>query len=1460
MKHEEKKTEKNEKKKRVQRDKASGMTKEHNNADDTFPIVGIGASAGGLEAIELFFSNVPDDCGMAFVVIRHLDPTHEGIMPELIQRFTGMKVYAATDRLKVEPNSVYVIPANKSMSILHRTLYLFKPLETRGLRLPIDFFFVSLADDLQEKSIGIILSGMGSDGSMGARAIKEKSGLVLVQDPAASKYDSMPRSAINSVPADFIAPADELPKKLIAYFKNKPVIKSEEELPVKDKSALEKIIILLRMQTGNDFTQYKSNTLYRRIERRMGVHQIDRISKYEVFLQNNPKEIEILFKELLIGVTNFFRDSHVWDYLKNDILPDQFADLPDGYTVRAWIPGCSTGEEAYSLAMIFKETIDGLKNPKNITIQIFATDIDQDAIEKARKGHYSESITADISEERLARFFVKTEDGYNVNSEIRELVVFAPQNVIKDPPFTKLDFLSCRNMLIYFDSNLQFKLLTMFQFCLNTRGLLMLGLSETPGTQISLFTSVNTKLRIYRRPVYVKSRKANDRNIPSFHENHDKFQKNKNYEIGDNIETLADQLLLQSFAPPAVMTNEKGDILYITGRTGNYLEPASGKASMNIFAMARKGLRFELSNLYRQAMVSHDKIVSRNIKVGTNGTSLHVDVTVQKIENPGLLRGMFMVVFSDVPSDRIQQKKIKMSPAADDLDIENIKSELEQTKDDLRRALEEMQLSKGELNSINEEMQVSNEELTTSQEEMQSLNEELQTVNIELQSKLDDYTRINNDLKNLLDSTEIATLFIDKNLNIRRFTKEATEVFKLIHTDLGRPFTDIVTELDYPGIAEDAIEVLRTLMSIEKTVATRDERWFSVRIIPYRTIDDRIDGLVITFNDITLTKNLELALRNTNDEMQIVNELVEATNDDLKNTERQYRLLFENMTTIFILHEMIYDESGNAVDYRYLAANPAFEKSTGIPVSSIIGKTAKEIFPDTEQSWIDVFAKVVRTKVPVSYENRWSELNKDFDTWIFHTEKNHFAGIFSDITDRKLAESMVQNSETRYRRLFQSTKDGVLILDAVTGQIVDVNPFLIELIGFSYEELSGKELWEIGVFKNIAASKEAFLELQNKEYIRFEDMPLETKEGKQIDVEFISSLYLADNKKVIQCNIRDITDRKLADSKVQISETRYRRLFESTKDGVLILDAVTGQIVDVNPFLIDLIGFSYEELSGKELWEIGVFKNIAASKEAFLELQNKEYIRFEDMPLETKGGKQIDVEFISSLYLADNKKVIQCNIRDITDRKLAETTVQNLLHEKEIILKEGHHRVKNNMNTIYGLLTLQADDQENADTKNTLLDSAGRVRSMMILYDKLYRSEINSSLTLSEYLPSLIDEIVNIFPKKSSVKIETNIGDIVLTARILSSLGIIINELITNSMKYAFNGRNDGIISVTASKNGKRVSIVYRDNGSGIPETVTFENTTGFGMQLVGMLVGQISGTVVIERDNGAGFLIEFDV
>ncbi|HEX9078530.1 MAG TPA: chemotaxis protein CheB, partial [Desulfuromonadaceae bacterium] len=475
-------------------------TEPKRSAPPPFPVVGIGASAGGLEALEQFLGNVPEGCGMAFVVVQHLDPTHHGIMPELLQRATSMEVHQVKDRMRVRPDCVYVIPPNKDMSILHGVLHLFKPMAPRGLRLPIDFFFRSLADDRRERSIGVILSGMGSDGTIGLTAIKEKAGLVLVQEPASAKFNGMPRSTIDAGLADIVAPAWELPGKIIAYLQHVPfVAKPSVALEDREQSALEKITILLRAHTGHDFSPYKKSTINRRIERRMGIHQIDKIASYVRFLQQNPQELELLFKELLIGVTGFFRDPAAWEELRSEILPALLDSRSPCTTLRAWSAGCSTGEEAYSLAMVFKEALEQITPEGGWTLQIFATDLDPDAIDKARQGVYTANIAADVSPERLSRFFVPEEDGFRVGKEIREKVVFATQNLIKDPPFTKLDLLICRNLLIYLSPDMQKKLLPLFHYCLNPGGILFLGNAETIGGYTDLFTPLKQKSRIYRR-------------------------------------------------------------------------------------------------------------------------------------------------------------------------------------------------------------------------------------------------------------------------------------------------------------------------------------------------------------------------------------------------------------------------------------------------------------------------------------------------------------------------------------------------------------------------------------------------------------------------------------------------------------------------------------------------------------------------------------------------------------------------------------------------------------------------------------------------------------------------------------------------------------------------------------------------------------------------------------------------
>lgn len=894
-------------------------------------IVGIGASAGGLEALELFLRNVPNNSGMAYIVVQHLDPTQKGMLPELLQRISTIPVFQVADRMRVKPDTVYVIPPNKTMSIFKGVLHLFDPVEARGLRLPVDFFLRSLADDQKDYAVGIILSGMGSDGSIGVRAIKENNGIVLAQEPETARFDSMPRNAIDSGLIDIIAPPDKLPGELISFLNHVPLNKSVINPEIKDKSALEKIIILLRTHTGNDFSLYKKNTVYRRIERRMGIHKIDEIFSYVHFLQENPKEVHILFKELMIGVTNFFRDPLVWEKLKEKVIPGLIEKAGPNKQLRAWIPGCSTGEEAYTLAIEFKEALEAKFPNKGMTLQIFASDLDDDAIHIARKGLFTENIATDVSSQRLSRFFTKAEDGYIISPEIREMIVFAQHNIIMHPPFTNIDILSCRNLLIYLDPELQRKLLGLFYYSLNHEGILVLGTSESLGEQGSLFSSLDSGLKIFRRSPENMNQQLF--NFPS------SFARPKSGNIDNtvpekpimNIQTLTEQLVLQKFSPAGVLVNENGDILYIIGRTGKYLEPAVGKANLNIFAMLRPGFQNDFAYAFRKAVSKRETVEVHHVKIGTNGSTLLVNVSIQYIQKPEPLYGKLMVIFTDVPhphASELHDKSRLNAPAS--IREAELEQELQHSREEMQNMLEEMQTSQEELKSTNEELQSTNEELqstneelTTSKEEMQSLNEELQTVNAELMAKVEDYSRVNNDMKNLLNSTDIATLFLDKELNIRRFTDQATKIFKLIKSDIGRPFTDQVSLLVYPELAEDAREVLRTLVLTIKQIPTRDGRWFSIRIMPYRTFDDRIDGLVITFIDISDLKLVEEQLKYLNKENRL---LIEFSSKVIVKVSPDWKVLVFNVAAEKLFGKKPEDVKGKS--FMKLFVPEAFQKKT----------------------------------------------------------------------------------------------------------------------------------------------------------------------------------------------------------------------------------------------------------------------------------------------------------------------------------------------------------------------------------------------------------------------------------------------------------------------------------------------------------------------------------------------------
>ena len=834
--------------------------------DLSFPVVGIGCSAGGLEALEKFLTHVPANSRMAIVIVQHLAPDHGSTLPQILQRFTPMTVVEVTDGMGVQSGHVYVIPPNHDLSLLHGKLHLLDPASPRGLRLPIDFFLRSLAEDQRSKAIAVILSGMGSDGVFGLRAIKEKGGLTLVQEPATAEADSMPLSAIEAGVADIVAPAESLAGRVVDYLRHPTQeLRQEPTQTAEILSALDKIVILLRDRSGNDFSLYKTNTLHRRIERRMAVHQIADLDGYVRHLRGNPQELDLLFKELLIGVTRFFRDPEIWEILRAEAMPSLLARHPYGGALRAWVPACSTGEEADALAIIFREVMEQLKPEARFTLQIYATDLDHEAVNQARRGCYPDNIAADVSPDRLTRNFLSDAGGgYRIAKSIREMVVFAPQNIISDPPFTKLDLIFCRNLLIYFGPQIQKQLLPMFHYALNPGGMLLLGSAETIGNFGHLFTPINNKARLYRRldraqPV---ADLAFPGKVPKMAAPASPPSPGRGEE---DLGQLTDQLIQQNFSPAAVLVNADGDIVYISGRTGKYLEPAAGKTNMNIHAMAREGLREALLGMVRKAMKESHPIQLKGLRVATEGGTQMVDVTLQAIEQPALLRGRVIIVFRDAQTPPPQRKAGKRVAVETHRELEQelmqAREALQVTQEEMQTTVEELKSSNEELQSTNEELQSSNEELTTSKEELQSLNEELQTVNAELQSKVDDLTWVRNDMTNLLNSTEIATVFLDNDMRLRRFTTHATRLFKLIPGDVGRPLSDIVSDLDYPELQDEAQTVLRTLVFREKEVATHDGRWYRVRVMPYRTQDNIIDGVVVTFIDITEIKKLEAALR-----------------------------------------------------------------------------------------------------------------------------------------------------------------------------------------------------------------------------------------------------------------------------------------------------------------------------------------------------------------------------------------------------------------------------------------------------------------------------------------------------------------------------------------------------------------------------------------------------------------------
>ncbi len=824
-----------------------------------FAIVGLGASAGGLEAFEQFFSQMPPKSGLAFVLVSHLDPGHVSILTEILQRSTAMPVLEAEDQMLVVPDTVYVIPPNRDMAIFRGALQLSVPEEPRGQRMPIDAFLRSLAEDQGERAVGIVLSGTGTDGSLGLRAILGAGGVTLVQEPGTAKYDGMPSSAIKAGYATHVLPVEKMPAALIAGVRMHVVHPdahlSSTQVP---PGGMNRLLSLLRTATGHDFSLYKKSTIGRRIERRMAQHELTDVEVYSRYLKEHPAEAQALVKELLINVTSFFRDPEAFVVLKQEILPQLFADKPEDYVFRVWVAGCASGEEAYSIAMLLREFMD--ETEREFKVQIYATDLDDDAIAVARAGLYPPNVAADLSPERLRRFFVKEDAGYRIKKAVREMVVFAIQNVIKDPPFTKLDLASCRNLMIYLEPELQDRLIPAFHYALKPGGVLFLSPSESIGRHPELFSPLSRKWKIYRAVHSATAARALMAGDFSWATTAGaRGTKEATARVKEsNLAELTRRMLLQTYAPASVVVDAKGNILYVHGETGKYLRPAPGQASLNVVDMAREGLQQELRPALSAAASHGAPTLGRRASVKTNGELQTVSFSVRPLPDAETNPGLLLLSFQDLPQEAASSRRGRRAGSAEAERIAELERDLAATRENLQANIEEHQASSEELKSTNEELQSTNEELQstneemeTSKEELQSVNEELITVNSELQAKIEQLAGMQNDMKNLLDSINIGTVFLDRQLTIRRFTREATKLYRLVATDVGRPLADIKSNLDGDALIGEAQTVLDSLLPCEREVTAPDGACYLLRIQPYRTLDNIIDGVVLTFTDIS---------------------------------------------------------------------------------------------------------------------------------------------------------------------------------------------------------------------------------------------------------------------------------------------------------------------------------------------------------------------------------------------------------------------------------------------------------------------------------------------------------------------------------------------------------------------------------------------------------------------------------
>ncbi len=1439
----------------------------------SFPIVGVGASAGGLEAFTQLLKALPLDTGMGFVLVQHLDPDHESALTQILSRATSLPVCDVTNNQTVQPNCVYIIPPDTNLSIVEGLLKLEPRPKTRTPHRPIDSFFESLALDHRERAIGVVLSGTASDGTLGLEAIKVQGGITFAQDDSA-KYDSMPRSAVAAGCVDLVLSPSDIALELARIAKHPYVAGQPLELSARAPEDLEEAtahqdndtqllsgsngsprtgaeskaakdaddgyaqtLSLLRNHSGVDFSLYKSSTIERRIARRLVISKQNTLEDYATYLRGNAKELDALCTDVLISVTSFFRNPEAFEALQRDVLPNLLKQ-PGDDPIRVWVPGCSTGQEAYSIAIAFLESAE--KAPRGRNLQVFATDLNEKLLDKARFGLYPKSLSEEISPERLRRFFVEEQGGYRVGKSLREMVVFARQNLFADPPFSRMDLISCRNLLIYLGPTLQKKAIPTFHYALKPGGFLLLGASESVGGFTELFEPVDRKYKIYSK----KAAPTPAFHLPSSREHGERSSIGRRAAAPQveqphpadglsselSAQREADRITVNQFAPPGVLVSADLQVLQFRGSTGAFLEPPIGKASFNVLKMAREGLMLPLRAAINEAKKENKTTRRENVRVKQDGQARAVNLEIIPLKN--LPEPCFLILFEEADKAgrtplREQPAKLPISKHEEANLIAELETDLSETREYLQAiqeqheaANEELQASSEEIQSANEELQSINEELETSKEELESSNEELSTLNEEMTHRNSELNGLNNDLVNFQNSTRLVVLLLGRDLTIRRFSPQAEKQFDLRHTDVGRPISHIRHNLVH---ADDAntpldletlcLEVITSVSEQEHEVRDKAGLWHSLRLRPYTTLDHKIDGAVLLLLEIDELKHSKQAVAAARDYAE---NIVETVRDPLLVLDSDLRIV-----------------SANRAFYRVFRVEPAETVSTFI---YDLGNRQWDI-PRLRELLEEILPQS-KTVEDFAVEHNFEQLGQR--TMLLNartilnplqkTERILLA--IEDITERKRAKATMAHLAA----VVMSSKDSILSQD-LNGIITSWNRGAERLFGYTEHEAVGQPVMMLIPPDRLDKERSILDRIRRGEAIENYETVRQSKDGTLFDISLTVSPLNNEQGQIIGASkiARDITEQKHLEEKLHASEAMYRRLFETAKDGVLILDANNGRILEANPFMTELSGYSTDEFIGKELWEIGLFRDQPANEAAFRDLQHNGYVRYDHLPLKSKNGQPAEVEFVSNVYQWDHRQVAQCNIRDISVRSRLEKQTQkqaaelsDLHRRKDEFLAMLSHELRSPLAPIANavqLLGLQRGNENRIQQQARGIIERQSAQLQHLVDDLLEVSRITTGRIQLRQNPVAIEGIVESAVEAVRPLIEQNRHEFTVSLPTdpiwlnadAARLEQVLVNLLTNAVKFTDAG---GHIWLTVQREADSCVLSVRDTGVGISATL----------------------------------------